>query len=414
MDHASATPVDARVGAHMRKIEGKLSGNPDALHKEGREAKETLEDARKIIAMILRAHTDEIIFTSSATEANNLAIKGVFSKLLSELRKVGKKPHIITTSIEHKSVLEVAKHVGFIGADISYIGPDEKGIINPKDIYKAIRPETILVSIMYANNEIGTIEPISEIAKSIRKAKKDLQMIVPGTPYFHTDAAQAANYCELNVLKLGIDMMTLSSPKIYGEAGIGALYIRRRIQISPIVFGGGQEFGLRSGRELPRLASGFAKALEITEKEKQKESVRLIRLRDYFFKNIFKALPDVTINGSQTDRLPNNVNICIPNLDAEFAVYQLDERGVACSSASTCVNLSADSISYVVEVINPGKNCAGSSLRFSLGRSTTKKDIEDCLKALKEVILRQRNKWNKSRSRFWIIHIPTLNRRFTR
>lgn len=398
MDYASATPVDARVKKHMCSIEDKLVGNPDALHKEGRFAKKILEDARVSIAHSIHSHSDEIVFTSGATEANNIALLGVLNKLLPIFQKpllAGRKaPHIIVSTIEHKSVLETAHHMEALGADVSYIHPNEEGIVSAKDIRDAIKPTTILVSVMYANNEIGTIEPIREIAKEIRKARQNLKMIVAGAPYFHTDAAQAVNYCDMNVLQLGVDLLTISSPKIYGPAGIGALFVRRFTPIASIVFGGGQESGIRSGRELSLLATGFAKALEIVEQGKAKESKRLIALRDYFFKHILTIGPNISINGSMKSRLPNNVNICAKNLDSEFAVYELDARGIACSSASTCINLSEDSYSYVVEEINQAKNntnCSKSSLRFSLGRNTTKKEIDYCLKALRDVILGQQN-----------------------
>ena len=404
MDYASATPVDPRVKEHMRSIEDKLAGNPDALHEEGRFGKKILEDARKVVATTLRAHSDEIIFTSGATESNNLAILGVHSKLLPIFQKRNKTPHIIVSTIEHKSVLETAERLRALGADVSYIRPNPEGIISPRDIRDAIKPETILVSIMYANNEIGAIQLIAEIAKVIRNFRKSHYSLhtTHYFPLFHTDATQAVNYCDMNIAKLGVDLLTMNSPKVYGPAGIGALFIKRATPIMPIIFGGGQEGGLRSGRELPLLATGFAKALEIAEKEKIKEAKRLAKLRNYFFEKIFLIIPkakplesprfrlgDASINGDMQNRLPNNVNICVPNLDAEFAVYQLDEKGIACSSASTCVSASEDSYSYVIEETRPGSNCASSSLRFSLGRYTSKRDVDYCLKALKEVVSRQ-------------------------
>ncbi|MES2060176.1 MAG: cysteine desulfurase family protein [Patescibacteria group bacterium] len=389
LDYASATPLDPRVFVRMRSIESKVHANPDSLYKEGREAKKVLEEARKISAEILRARPSEIIFTSGATESNNLAILGVFSRI--------KNAHIITSTIEHKSILEPIRHLESLGAGVTYIHPNADGVISPKDISKALRPETALVSIGYANSEIGTIQPIAEIAKEIRHFRK-LPHVGHVGVVFHTDATQAANYLSLDVQKLGVDLLTLNSPKVYGPAGIGALYIKKGTKINPITFGGGQESGMRSGRELPLLASGFAEALKIADKEREKESKRLTKLRDYFFKKILEIDTEIKINGDRENRLPNNVNICVKDLDAEFAVYQMDERGIACSSASTCTNLSEDSISYVVEEIKPAENCAASSLRFSLGRYTTKSEIDVCLKSLKDVILKQQNLWSTSPS----------------
>jgi cysteine desulfurase len=386
LDYASATPLDARVMKSMRKIESQTTGNPSALHFEGRQAKKIVEDSRKNIAGNIGARSEEIIFTSGATESNNLAILGLYNAVKDEYKKAGRIPHIISSSIEHKSVLEVLKHLEREGVVMTYIDPERDGTLSLKTLRKSLTPDTILVSIMYANNEIGTINDIEEIAREVRHARRKLGMLISGTPYFHTDATQAPMYLDLNMEKVGVDLLTLHSPKIYGPAGIGLLYKRKGVNICPIIFGGGQEDGLRSGRELPILAHGFAEAFSIAKKEMNKEVVRLTKLRDYFFKEIHKIIPDAKINGCLEKRLPNNVNVCIPNIDAEFAVICLDENGVACSSASTCMNTSNESYSYVLERIYGDKSCATSSLRFSLGRFTTKTEIDNCIKILRKIL----------------------------
>lgn len=403
LDYASATPLDPQVLRAMHETLG-FFANPASLYEEGRKAKEISDKARKTVATVLRAVPSEIIFTSGGTEANNLAIFGAidyFSKI-----NPNTKPHIIVSTIEHSSVLEAVKKLKEEkGTEVSFIKPDKGGIINLKDIRSALKKNTALISVMYANNEIGTIEPIIEIAKVIRHFKKakslpDLlrkskqasyklkaKSFPASFPLFHTDAAQATNYLSLDVLKLGVDLMTLDASKFYGPKGMGVLFARKNIPLLPQIVGGGQENNLRSGTENLSSIIGFAKALQIAEKIKAKESKRQEVLRDYFVGKLSK-LPGATINGSMQNRLPNNISVCINGLDAEFAVFQLDNRGIAASSASTCMNLKEDSYSYVVEEL--GKiGCSRSSLRFSLGRNTAKKDIDNCLKALKEVVFKQ-------------------------
>jgi cysteine desulfurase len=386
LDYASATPVLPEVGLAMRKVEKLCVGNPSALHFEGRTAKKIFESARKSFADSLRARAEEIIFTSGATESNNLAILGLYNALKDKYKKSGRTPHIISSSIEHKSILEVLKHLESKGVSVTYIDPQSDGTILTKEIRKALTKDTMLVSIMHANNEIGKINDIGEIAKEVRHARRKLGMAINGTPYFHTDAVQSANYIPINLEKVEIDLLTMHSPKIYGPAGIGLLYRKVSTPLNPIIFGGGQEDGLRSGRELPILAHGFAEAFKIVVKDMDKEVKRLNKLRDYFFKQISLACPEVKINGSLENRLPNNINICFPNIDSEFAVICMDENGVACSSASTCMNTSEESYSYVVEKLYGDRSCATSSLRFTLGRFTTKKEIDDCIKILKKVL----------------------------
>jgi len=244
---------------------------------------------------------------------------------------------------------------------------------------------------MYANNEIGTVQPIREIAKSIRHFRKSKKYgsraSKCGWPYFHTDASQATNYCSLNVLRLGVDLMTIDGSKMYGPKGTGLLFARRGILLAPQIVGGGQEAGMRSGTENVPFIVGLSKALSIVNRDKDKELKRLTTLRDFAIKNILKNHKNAILNGDDKNRLPNNINICFPNLDAEFAVIKLDSLGIACSSSSSCQTLSDSSTSYVIDSIGRGKECSKSSLRFTLGRSTSKSDILRLISSLKKVIV---------------------------
>lgn len=387
LDYAATTPTDPKVVQVVSRVMRQVGGNPASLYEEGRTAKKTLEDERISIANSMRAHPDEIIFTSGGTESNNLAIFGSIESLWRPGVHAAWTPglHIVTTTIEHSSVLEPIRKLEREGLKVTYLKPNKEGLIEPKSVRDALQPNTALVSIMYANNEIGTIQPIKDIAKVIRHFCKEHNQSLP---YFHTDAAQAAGYLSLDTLKLGVDLMTIDGGKIYGPKGVGLLFKKRGVNLLPLMVGGGQESGLRSGTENVALIAGLAKAFVLNERMKEREVVRITKLRDYFIKHLLE-LPGASLNGSVTERLPNNVSVCFKDLDAEFAVYRLDERGVAVSSASTCMNLKEDSYSYVVEEIGKSE-CRASSLRFSLGRSTTQKDISICLKALKEVLLMQK------------------------
>ncbi len=401
LDHASAAPLDAEVFSVMKKYFLGIGANPSALHKEGLIARSAVEDARKKIAQIINARPNEIIFTGSGTESNNLAISGV-------LNTPRPAPHIITTNIEHPSVLEVCKYLEKSGkAKVTYVEVEKNGIVDPKKIRAALKPNTVLVSVIYANNEIGTIQPIVEIAKEIRHYRKTRQDLVKNTrsclvPLFHIDACQAINYLPVNVEKLGVDLMTFNASKIYGPKGVGALYKKGIVDISPIIQGGGQEFGLRSGTENVAGIVGFAKAMEIAESMKEKESKRLIKLRDYFFIKLQKnsSLASVVVNGDIEKRLPNNVNISVPGIESELLVIELDAHGIAVSSRSACKTNDSDE-SYVIEALH--KDQAGKkndlateegSIRFSLGRATAKADIDATLKALKQIIAKLKKWYN--------------------
>jgi len=354
----------------------------------GVSAKKVLQTARKTIANFLNAHDREIIFTSGGTEANNLAILGSMKKVLMS----GGKVHAITTEIEHSSVLECFKELERIGCQTSYLKVNENGLVNPKDLREMIRPETVLVSIGYANSEVGIVQSIQEIMKEIRHARKEFGRGRIAMPYLHLDASAAMQYLNMNIEELGADLMTLDAQKIYGPKGIGALYVRDGVNIEPIIFGGGQENGRRSGTENIPLIAGFAKAVEILGKIKEKESARVAKLRNEFFDSVKKFIPNAVINGSLKDRLPNNINISIPGQDGEMLVLRLDEAGIICSAASACASGSGES-----EVVRRISKSAGmseknidarakSTLRFSLGRDSKKTDIQRLLRVLGKLI----------------------------
>ncbi|MEK7150473.1 MAG: cysteine desulfurase family protein, partial [Patescibacteria group bacterium] len=351
--------------------------------------------ARKSVALAFNSHPDEIIFNSGGTEGNNAAIFGIFNRLARGGMKYSDM-HAIATNIEHSSVTECFRELEKRGVSVDYAPVDENGIIDPKLIKELLKTETVLVSVMYANNEIGTIQPIREIAKVIRNFKKSLSSassslkpttyhLPPTTfPLFHTDACQAPIFLNLNVQELGVDLMTIDGQKIYGPKGIGALFVKRGILISPIIYGGGQERGLRSGTENIPLIAGLAKAVEIASKNRIKNSERLSKLRDYFIKKIQEKIPQAVLNGDAISRLPNNINISIHGIDAEFTVLKLDELGIACSTKSAC--LKDKSSSYVIAALGGNERNDESSLRFSLGLDTTKKDVDYVLKILTSIL----------------------------
>lgn len=382
LDYASTTPLDGDIEKLMRLYLGPEFANPSALYQEGLLAKKAVQDSRESIAKILNIRAEEVIFTGSGSESDNLAIVGVFSAFKKKF-----KPHIITTVIEHPSIIEACKYLEQEGCEVSYIGVEENGIVDPQKIAEAIRPTTVLVSVMYANNEIGTIQPIHQIARRLRDYKERGISALDGIPYLHTDASQAANYLDLSFQKLGVDLMTLDASKIYGPKGVGALAVRRYVEIKPIIFGGGQANGLRAGTENVPGIVGLAAALKKAQESREAESARLTKLRDYFIESIIKKYPAVLINGDKINRLPNNVNICVPGLDAEFAVIKLDQAGVGCSSASACLNLSENSYSYVVSALgDKGKECQGAPLRFTLGRYTTLRELNLTLGKIHSII----------------------------
>lgn len=367
LDHAATTYVDLRVKKEMDKCYSETYGNPGSLHSIGRDAYELVENSREKIAKILNCRSDEIILTSGGTESINLAIKGIaFSK---------EKGHIITSKVEHPAVMETCKFLEKKGFSVTYLDVDKFGLVNPKEVEKAIKRDTILISIMYANNEIGTIQPIKEIGRIARRNK-----II-----FHTDACQAAGPLDLDVNQLNVDLMTLNGSKVYGPKGVGILYKSKEVKLEPLIHGGGQEFGLRSGTENVPGIVGMAKALELAQVYKEKENTRLIKLRDYLIISVLNKIEKSFLNGHPKKRLPNNVNISFLDVEGESVLLYLDQKGIEVSTGSACSSHKLE-ISPVLSAIGLIHDAAHGSIRFTLGHKTTKKDIDYTVKELKEII----------------------------
>lgn len=374
LDYATTTPVYPRVANAMRPFLTTHFGNPSSLHAEGLFAKKAVDASRKSIAFAIHAHSDEIIFTSGGTEANNLALFGT----LSALNKKGREwstMHVLTSVIEHSSVLECFKEFERRGVFVEYVKVTKEGVVDLSDFEKKIRKETALVSIMYANNEIGTIQPIRALHSILKKKSKAL---------FHVDASQAFLYLNASVDHLGADCVTYDAQKMYGPKGIGFLYVRRGTNISPMFFGGGQERSLRPGTENVPLIVGCAKAVEIALSNREKESKRLRSLSEYARASLTKTIPRSVFNSSEKYGLPHIVNVSIPHLDAEFAVLKLDAEGIACSTKSACMESSE--ASYVIAALGKGKEYSRGSLRFSFGSKTNKADIDRLCLVLKKIL----------------------------
>ena len=359
-------------------------GNPAALYRAGRIAKDAMDNARKTISKFLNSREDEIIFTAGSTEADNLSIFGTAAAL----KGIGK--HIIISAIEHHVVLNAATELKKQGFEISLAHVDKEGITKLDELEKLIRSDTFLISIMYANNEIGTIQPIAEISKLIKKVRDARKAAGNEIPiYLHSDGAQAAGALDLDVQKLGVDLFVISGSKIYGPKGIAALFVRRGTRVRPLTFGGGQEGNLRSGTENVPAIVGLGKALEIAEDLKSSENARLIELRDYFIKRLTAEIPKTILNGDATERLPNNVNVSILDIEGEAAVLYLDAKGIAISTGSACTSLTLDPSHVILALSRPYEH-AHSSLRFSLGRKTTREDVDYAMSVLPKVVSRLR------------------------
>jgi cysteine desulfurase len=376
LDHAAATPVSPIAQSAMDRAQH-LFGNPSSLHEEGRLAKRSLDASRIVIVTTLNAHADELIFTASGSESDALAIIGAARAY----KKYGS--HIIVSAIEHKAVLQSAEALAKEGFEISYLVPDADGRINPNALAELLRPDTILVSIMYANNEIGTVQPIRELAEIVRAHRKTLPV-----PLFHTDACQAPGLLPIDVQNLGVDLLTINSSKVYGPKGVGALFVKSGVLLEPIIFGE-QERGRRGGTESVVLAAGFAAALAEAAAMREAEVVRLAELRELFFAEIQSRIPDVVINGSREHRLANNVHISIPRIEGESILLLLDNNGIACSTGSAC-NASDLVPSHVLRAIGQDTDLLHGSIRLTLGRSTARDDVLYAVRMLGEATARLR------------------------
>lgn len=373
LDHAATTPLAPEVRAAMEPFWSENFGNPSSIYQLGIRAKEALNQARNKIAQILKARPNEIIFTSGGTESANLAILGLSQAL--------RRGHIITTKIEHPAVLNAVLALKKERFTTTFLPVDKYGLVNPEQIKKAIKPNTILVSVMYANNEIGTIEPIAEIGKMLKKINHKI--------YFHTDACQAAGYLDLDVNKLGVDFLTLNGSKIYGPKGAGILYVRTGTPLQPLIFGGGQENGLRPGTENVPAYIGLSKSLELVQKNKNKETKRLKKLSQKLIVGILKTIPKSFLNGHPQKRLSNNVNVTILDIEGESLLLYLDHYGIDASTGSACHSQNLKP-SHVLQAIGLPREIIHGSLRLTLGKNTTDKDIDYVLKTLPSIVKKLR------------------------
>jgi len=379
-DYAAATPVSSEVIEEMSRALHDLQGNPASVHSGGRFARTLLEAARTRAARVLSVHADEVVFTSGGTESNNLALLGAVRA------SDGARPHLITSVIEHGSVLEPLRCLVKDGAELTLLPVNANGRISLEDLSEALRPETLLVSVAFANGEIGSVERIRDISRVLKAYREKLGRGKHEAPYFHTDASQAGLYFSVHPGDLGVDLLTLDAGKLHGPTGVGLLYVRRGLSLEPLFYGGGQERGLRSGTENIPGAIGFAAALERAALSRKNEGSRLRKLSLHFKKRLKELLPTVEFNGSPEEGLPHIVNVTVPGIDAEFILVKLDTLGVSASSASACRSIAANGASYVIEAL-PGRVGAGaSSLRFSFGGGTTQAEVERIALILQGVV----------------------------
>jgi cysteine desulfurase len=373
LDYAAATPIDARVLAAMRPYFADKFYNPSATYLAARGTATDLKFARSRVGVALGARPTEIIFTAGGTEANNLAIHGVMARY--------PEANLIISAIEHDSVVAPAHRY-----DCRLAAVDERGLVDVTALRELIDDRTALVSVMYANNEIGTVQPMREIAQLCEKVRKQRRQTGNKLPLLlHTDAAQATNYLDVHVSRLGVDLMTLNGGKIYGPKQSGALYVKAGVILRPLIDGGGQEQGLRSGTENVSAAVGFATALELAQAMRHDEIDRLQKLQKQCIETVLRIIPAVQLNGSKSKRLPNNVHLTFPGVDNERLLIQLDEAGIMAAAGSAC-SASSEEPSHVLRALGLNDTLARSSIRFTFGRSTTAQDIETVTQTLARLL----------------------------
>jgi len=373
LDHAATTPTRPEVVEAMLPFFTNAFGNPSSIYSYGQEVKGAVEEARTKVAELIGARSEEIIFTSGGTEADNYALKG---GAYSNERKGN---HIITTSIEHHAVLEVCKFLGRRGFKITYLPVDEYGLVDPQDVRRAITDKTTLISVMHANNEVGTIEPVAEIGKIAREAEV----------YFHSDAVQTVGHIPVNVDELKVDLLSISGHKLYGPKGAGALYVRKGTRLVSLMHGGEQEKRRRAGTENVPAIMGLGKAVELAGREMAKEAERLAYLRDKLIKSLGKKIDHIRLNGHPRRRLPNNVNVSVDFVEGESMLLNLDLEGICASTGSACSSSSLEP-SHVLLALGLSPEQAHGSLRFTLGRENTEADVERVLEVLPVIVARLR------------------------
>ena len=373
LDYAATTPVHPDVVKAMLPYYTEYYGNPSSIYSIGQEAKEGIEFARTQVAGLIGAQPEEIVFTGSGSEADNYAFKGLaFSK---ETRG----NHYITTRIEHHAVLEAARFLEERGFEVTYLPVDKYGMVDPQEVKKAIRPKTVLVSVMHANNEVGTIQPVAEIARITREAGV----------LFHTDAVQTVGHLPIDVHKMGIDMLATSAHKLYGSKGVGALYVRKGVRLESMIHGGAQEHGRRASTENVAGIVGFGKAADIARAEMDAEGKRLTVLRDTMIKGLVGGIDDLVLNGHPTLRLPNNVSISVEFVEGESLCLNLDLEGICSSTGSACSSSNAEP-SHVLLALGVPPQLAHGSLRFTLGKWTQEEEIERVVASLTNVVAKLR------------------------
>lgn len=372
LDHAAATPLDPEVLQAMQPFFIEQFYNPSANYLAAKKVGQALDSARAGVAHWLGARSSEIIFTAGGTESDNLAIIGIMQQFPDA--------NMVTSAIEHDAVLEPA---GRFNCSVALV--TEQGIVDVEDLAIKINDKTVLVSIMYANNEIGTIQPLRRISQLIAKIRAERSTAGNKLPiYFHTDACQAANYLDLHIARLGVDLMTLNGSKIYGPKQSGVLYVSSKVKLEPLIRGGGQERNLRSGTENVANCVGFAKALELVQEKRREESERLSALQHMAYKLIAEKLPGVIINGSTKMRLPNNLHITLPGQDNERLLVQLEERGILAAAGSAC-SASSDEPSHVLRAMGIADPAAQASLRITMGQPTTETDLQSLISTLSDL-----------------------------
>lgn len=378
LDYAAATPLDKRVFAAMEPYLTENFYNPSAAYQAARNARADYEDARHRLAMVIGGRQSEIIMTAGATESVNITVHGV-------LKRYG--GSIVTTAIEHPAVLEAAKQFDHV-----IVAPTSKGSILVEAVVKAITDETTLVSVGYANSELGTIQPLKDIAAALDIIRQDrLARLIDRPLYFHTDASQAAGHLDISVARLGVDMMTLNAGKCYGPKQVGLLWARSDVQLAPFIYGGGQERGLRSGTENVAGTIGFAAALTRADKRRKTTTHTQSQLRDTLQRTLVQAIPDLVVNGNVKKRLPNHLHVSVAGLDGERALFALDERGVMVATGSACA-ANKGTRSKVLEAVGMSDELADGSLRITLGDPTTEEEITLASAAIIEVIETERGR----------------------
>ncbi len=371
LDYAATTPLDPRVLEAMMPYMTEHFGNPNSIHSFGREARRAIDEAREKIAQLLNCQPSEIVFTSGGTESDNLALRGIAEAY----RHKGN--HIVTTAIEHHAVLRTCKALEDMGFFVTYLPVDEHGLVSPEQVAEAVNERTILVSVMHANNEIGTIEPIAEIVRAVKEKRPDTIV--------HTDAVQTVGHIPVDIQELGVDLLSFSAHKFYGPKGIGGLFVRKGVRLVPQITGGGQERNRRSGTENVAAIVGMAKALELAVEEMPTELPRLQALRDELIAGVLNRIPETRLNGHPTLRLPHNANFSFRGVEGEALLLQLDLNGIAASSGSACSSGSLEP-SHVLLALGLDYELAIGSLRITLGRFTTREHIVRLLDLLPKVV----------------------------